>query len=132
MAYGVTNVKFDSGDSERVTYTVLATTYSHAIAFYLEACKNSRYNPLSECSLGKILTAIKPSKQSLAGLDNTTVARMNSFKTLSMLSSKYQIGKTIQETLQKGKRYLKQTTRCIPTALFLHLTPIIYYLLFLM
>ena len=60
--------------------------------------------------MGKILTAIKPSKQkSLAGLDNTTVAGMNSFKTLLMLSSKYQDGKTIQETLQKGKRYIPKT-----------------------
>ena len=134
MTYGVANVKFDSGDSQKVTYAV-QSQHIHMLQHLTWKLAKIIDTVLSQSvPWGKFLTAIKPSKQkSLAGLDNTTVAGMNSFKTLLMLSSKYQNGKTIQETLQKGKRYIPKTnTRCIPTALFLHLTPIIYYLLFLM
>ena len=46
VASGVTNLKFDLGIAKKLHK--LVTKYSHTISFYLEACKNSDYNPLSK------------------------------------------------------------------------------------
>ena len=46
IASGVTNQKFDLGIAKKLH--MLVTKYSHTISFYLEACKNSDYNPLSK------------------------------------------------------------------------------------
>ena len=38
-AYGVTKIKYDSGEEQKVAYAILTTKFSHAIAFYIESCK---------------------------------------------------------------------------------------------
>ena len=38
VAYGVTKIKYDSGEEQKVAHTVLTTKYSHAISFYLQTC----------------------------------------------------------------------------------------------
>ena len=77
---------------------MLATKYSHTISFYLEACKNSDYNPLSKSSLWRILALLKPSKRkSLGGFDYLTASGINGFETILKLASKYRIEKTTTE-----------------------------------
>ena len=73
VVYGVTDIKFDNGDKQRVVHAILTTKYSHAIAFYIETCKNTQFQPLSESSLVRILKGINPVQQkSLSGLDDIT------------------------------------------------------------
>ena len=108
VAYGVTNIKFDNGNCQKIAYAVLVTKYSHTISFYMDACRSSGYCPLSKSSLWRILTSIKPSKRKSSGdLDNLTASGINAFETLLTLASKYGIGKTTTEAIQNGKRYLK-------------------------
>ena len=38
VAYGVTKIKYDSGEEQKVAHAVLTTKYSHAISFYLQSC----------------------------------------------------------------------------------------------
>ena len=86
----------------------LVTKCSHSISFYLEACENSDYNPLSKSCLWRIQASIKPSKRKhLGGFDNLTASGINGFETLLKLASKYRIEKTTTKTIQNGKRYLK-------------------------
>ena len=37
VAYGVTKIKYDSGEEQKVAHAVLTTKYSHAISFYLQS-----------------------------------------------------------------------------------------------
>ena len=57
VAYGMTALKYDSGDVQ--TIAVLTTKFSHAIACYRETCTDVNYTPLSDSSLLRILHAIK-------------------------------------------------------------------------
>ena len=83
----------------------LVTKCSHSISFYLEACENSDYNPLSKSCLWRIQASIKPSKRKhLGGFDNLTASGINGSETLLKLASKYRIEKTTK-TNQNGKRY---------------------------
>ena len=108
VAYGITNIKFDNGDCQKIAHAMLVTKYSHTISFYLEACKNSDYNPLSKSSLWRILASIKPSKRkSLGGLDNLTASGINGFETIIKQASKYRIETTTTEAIQNGRTYLK-------------------------
>ena len=78
VAYGVTKIKFDSNDVNKISRAVLTAKMSHTIAFYNEVCRSENYPPLSESSLWRILHAVKPSQQKcLAGLDDITAAAMN-------------------------------------------------------
>ena len=38
VAYGVTKIKYDSGEKQKVAHAVLTAKYSHAISFYLQSC----------------------------------------------------------------------------------------------
>ena len=38
VAYGVTKIKYDSGEEQKVKHAVLTTKYSHAISFHLQTC----------------------------------------------------------------------------------------------
>ena len=38
VAYGVTKIKYDSGEEQKVAHAVLPTKYSYAISFYLQSC----------------------------------------------------------------------------------------------
>jgi hypothetical protein len=41
VAYGMTKVKFDSGDEQKISHAILTTKFSHAISFYLQSCKTN-------------------------------------------------------------------------------------------
>ena len=38
VAYGVTKIKYDSVEEQKVAHAVLTTKYSHAVSFYLQNC----------------------------------------------------------------------------------------------
>ena len=63
VAYGVTKLKFDSGDEQTIPHAVLTAKYSHVIAFYLQFCKDMGYDALSESSFWRIVRALKPSQR---------------------------------------------------------------------
>ena len=83
VAYGVTKLKYNSGDEQTIPHMILKSKYSHTIAFYQQSCFELSYPPLSESTLWRILHAIKHSiRTSLAGLDDITAMGMNGFDTL--------------------------------------------------
>ncbi|XP_065683402.1 uncharacterized protein LOC100207340 [Hydra vulgaris] len=107
VAYGITKLKYDSGEKQKIVHAILTTKYSHAIMFYQKSCNENNYIPLSDSSLWKVLHAIKPSsRKSLAGLDDVTASGMNGFQTLQKLAQRFS-SKSLEAALEKGKRYLK-------------------------
>ena len=107
VAYGVTKIKFDSGEMQKNAQTILTAKYNHTISFYNQMCKDISYQPLSDRSLWRILHAIKPSqRKSLAGLDDMTAAGMNGFTFLQQIAAKFK-SNDIRGRLEGGKRYLK-------------------------
>ena len=55
VAYGVTNLKFDSGEEQKIAHAIFLTTkYSRAIYFYYQMCSESEYHPLSKSTLFNI------------------------------------------------------------------------------
>ena len=71
MAYGVTNLKFDSGEEQKIAHAILTSKYLHAISFYYQMCNVSAYEPLSKSTLFNISKALKPSQRKcLSGLDD--------------------------------------------------------------
>ena len=82
IAYGTTRVKFQSGEEQRITHAVITSKFSHIIAFYKQYCDSTKYSPLFDSSLMRILYGINPSQQKcLAGLDDVTAAAMTGFET---------------------------------------------------
>ncbi|XP_047137621.1 uncharacterized protein LOC124814116 [Hydra vulgaris] len=107
VAYGITKLKYDSGEEQKIVHAILTAKYSHAIMFYRKSCSENNYIPLSDSSLWKVLHAIKPSRRkSLAGLDDVTASGMNGFQTLQKLAQRFS-SKSLEAALEKGKRYLK-------------------------
>ena len=107
VAYGVTKLKYNSGDEQTIPHMILTSKYSHTIAFYQQSCFELSYTPLSESTLWRILHAIKPSHRTrLAGLDDKTAMGMNGFDTLKQISERLQ-RKDIVASLEKSKQYLQ-------------------------
>ena len=65
MAYGIHNIKFDSGLKLKVANTVLTTKYTHAVTLHLKSCTD--YKPLSTSTLFRILRAVKASQRKSLG-----------------------------------------------------------------
>lgn len=111
VAYGVTNLKFDSGERQVVPRVVLTALRSHTIASYLEFCKDVQYESLHRSSLWKILDVIKPSQRHcLAGLDNTMANGLEGFEEMNELLKSILDGDTLKHArkqLEESKRYLK-------------------------
>ena len=66
VACGITKIKHDFGEEQKIVYAILTTKLSHAIAFW--KLENCYFLPLSESSFWKILQ-----RKSLAGLDDMTI-----------------------------------------------------------
>ncbi|XP_065677378.1 uncharacterized protein LOC136092761 [Hydra vulgaris] len=99
VAYGITKLKYDSGEEQKIVHAILTTKYSHAIMFYRKSCSENNYIPLSDSSLWKVLHAIKPSsRKSLAGLDDVTASGMNGFQTLQKLAQRFS-SKSLEEEI---------------------------------
>ena len=83
VAYGTTNIKYDSGITQTLPSAVLTVRFKHAIGSYIEMCKSSEFQPLSESSLYIILSSHKPSqRRSLSGLDDIMADGLNAFDSL--------------------------------------------------
>ena len=107
VANGVTRIKYDNGEEEKIAHAVLTSKYSHVISMYKESCKEVAYKPLSDTSLYRILHSIKPSRRKcLAGLDDTTAAGLTGFETLQNVTKKYN-RKELTDALERSKRYVK-------------------------
>ena len=108
VAYGVTNLKFDSGEEQKIAHGILTTKFSHAISFYYQMCNESGYQPLSKSTLFNILRALKPSqRKSLSGLDDIQAAAMNGFNYLMKAAKVLTDDKKFIIMLEQGKQYLK-------------------------
>ena len=107
VAYGITRIKYDSGEEQKIAHAVLTTKFSHTISMYRESCIELNYPHLSERSLFRILEAIKPSqKKCLAGLDDISASGMNGFSMLQEISKQYN-NRDLSNALERRKRYLK-------------------------
>ena len=106
VAYGINNIRFETGEKIKVSNAILTMRYSHTINHYKQICKEASYTPLSDSSLWRILNGIKPSqRKALAGLDDVTAAAMNGFSTLSKVADAVHCKS--QQGLEMGKWYLK-------------------------
>ena len=104
--YGVTNLKFDSGEEQKIANAIFTAKYYHAISLYYQMCSESEYHPLSKSTLFNILKALKPSQRKcLSGLHDIQATAMNDFDYL-MKVVKSDDRKYIT-MLEQGKRYLK-------------------------
>ena len=80
VAYGTTNIKYDSGETQTHPHAVLTVRFKHAVGSYIEMCKSSEFQPLSESSLYRILRSLKPlQRKSLSGLDDIMADGLNAF-----------------------------------------------------
>lgn len=80
QAFGNTKIKFSSGDTQRVSATILNGVYEHAIQEYLTYCKEVNYPHLGASTLRKILTTMKvKARQKIAGVDGFIVQGIESF-----------------------------------------------------
>ena len=108
VAYGVSKLRFDNGETQVLPNAILQNKYSHTIQFYNDVCKEIGYTPLSSSSLLRILNALKPSqRKSLAGLDDITAEGMNGFQFLHQVIVDLKLGKEVADKLERAKRYLK-------------------------
>ena len=107
VAYGVTKIKYDSREEQKIAHAILTTKFSHTVCMYHESCKEMGYEPLSNSSLIRVLHAIKPSQRKcLAGLDDVTAAGMNAFAELQKGANKFN-SKSCFNSLERSKHYLK-------------------------
>ena len=108
-AFGSRKLKFDSNEKQEIPRAILTSKFSHVIGTYLNACKRTCFDPVSESTLWKILREIKPSQQkSLGGLDDIFAAGMTGFETLKKLAKEISSdSRNIIKSLEKGKQYLK-------------------------
>ena len=108
VAYGVSNIRFESGIIQTIPNAILTSKYSLAISLYCEICTGCNYEPLSRSTLWRILNQLKPSKRrSLQGLDDITAAGMNGFSHLEEFLKKRKIDQVVIKDLERAKRYLK-------------------------
>ena len=83
VAYGTTNTKHDSGETQTLSHAVLTVRFKHVIGSYTEICKCSEFQLFSESSLYRILRSLKPShRKSLSGLDDIMADGLNAFDSL--------------------------------------------------
>ena len=90
-----------------MAHAILTTKYSHAIAFYIETCENTQFQPISESSLFRILKGIKPAQwKSLSGPDEITASGINGFEKLKSVAVSFN-NQDISGMLEIGKRHMK-------------------------
>ena len=110
VAYGITNLKYSTGETQTIPHAVITASYKHIILYYLQRyCQENQFIPVSQSTLYKILKELKPSqRKSLAGLDNTTADGLNGYNTLEdNLKKHFKSHKRLIDSLEKGKRYIK-------------------------
>ena len=53
VAYGVTKLKYNSGDEQTIPHMILTSKYSHTIAFYQQSCFELSYTPYLKALYGE-------------------------------------------------------------------------------
>ena len=46
VAYGVTKIKYDPGEEQKIAHAILTTKFSYVTAFYIESCEITDFLPL--------------------------------------------------------------------------------------
>ena len=46
VAYGVTKIKYDPGEEQKIAHAILTSKFSHVTAFYIESCEITDFLPL--------------------------------------------------------------------------------------
>lgn len=104
-----TTLKFDSGEKQIVSQSILTGIKHHIICDYIEFCKNIGKPTLSQSTLYKILETIKPSKKkALGSLDYFYVNSREGFETLLSMSAQFPNKNNITERLKLAQKYLGQ------------------------
>ncbi len=81
VAYGTTNLKFDSGDKLNISNTVLNGIREQAVKEYIIHCKGIDYDPLGRTSFLNLLVKMKLHiRRKLAGLDTFVVDGIEAFE----------------------------------------------------
>jgi hypothetical protein len=112
VAYGVSNMTFDDGTKQTLPKSILKLSRSHTIAEYKKHCEYFEFETLSNSTLWRILSAIKPGqKHAMAGLDNITTSGISGFETLKQTIVGLDIDREtkagLQKDLESSKKYLK-------------------------
>ena len=109
VAYGITNLKYSTVETQTVPHAVIAASCKHIILYYLQHCQENQFIPLSQSTLYKILKELKPSqRKSQAGLDITTADGLNGYNTLEdILKKHFKSNERLIDSLEKGKRYIR-------------------------
>jgi hypothetical protein len=81
VAYGTTDLKFDSGDKMTVGNTILNGIYEHSVGEYIQYCKDLDYDRLGRTTLLKLLKKMKPhTRRKLSGVDSFVVEGVEAFE----------------------------------------------------
>ena len=48
VAYGITKLKCDSGETKTIPHVILSAKYSHVSASYIQKCSESQFEALSQ------------------------------------------------------------------------------------
>ena len=59
VVYGITKLKYDSGETKTIPYAILKAKYIHDIASYIQRCSESQFEALSERTLFRLLQQLK-------------------------------------------------------------------------
>ena len=65
VAYGVTKIKHDSGEEQKIVYAILSTKFSHTITFYIESCKIASFHLYLNPVFGRFYMPLNFYKESL-------------------------------------------------------------------
>ena len=78
VAYSINNIKFENGEKQNVSTTILTMRYNHTISYHKKFCLDVGYEPVSDSSCWRILKGINLSqRKAIVGLDDITAAGMN-------------------------------------------------------
>lgn len=111
LAYGTSNLSYSSRQKALVAKTILVGLKKHSISDYFEFCSEIKFEHLSQSSLYKIFSIVKPGQQkAIAGLENELVDGLTGFKTLESIVLKYASSEDepiLLNEIEEARRYLK-------------------------
>ena len=115
VAFGTRSMTLDDGSQITMPNVIRTVTRSTMIMQYLQHCKEECFEPVSRCTLYRILEVREASQQkSLSGLDNTAAEGVSSFERLhGILEELNQVGadkgkvQELKKKLNHCKNYLK-------------------------
>ena len=115
VAYGTRTLKLESGEELVMPNVVRTVARCTIINQYLEHCKETGFNPISNSTMWRVLDVQEASqRKSLRGLDNTAADGADGFKDLLRIVDELEhVGaakdwcEQARKKLREGKLYLK-------------------------